>query len=228
MSLVYPVIHYLNDTLALEQASIASDAGAAGVFLISHHNNDERLWPLAQQVKSLYPQLKVGVNGLSTPLQEVAQKVSDYHLDMLWSDNCGITSKGVESKALALQLWHQTHPSVEVFASVAFKYQAAEPNPSLAALYAQGLGFIATTSGSATGSAPEVEKIKKMYEAVEDKLRRDFSAHCATLAIASGMTLENVEDFKPYLSHILVATGVSHNEHKLDYERLCVFIQRAK
>jgi len=65
--IVYPVIHHLNDATSLEQAQIAHECGAAGVFLISHHNQDSELPGLGVKIKNLYPHdtFKVGLNFLS-------------------------------------------------------------------------------------------------------------------------------------------------------------------
>jgi predicted TIM-barrel enzyme len=56
-----------------------------------------------------------------------------------------------------------------------------------------------------------VEKIRTIREAIpSDK----------PLAIASGITPENVRDFLPYIDYVLVATGVSKNYHELDRDKL--------
>lgn len=51
MSKVYPVIHYKDDETTISEAIKASDAGADGVFLISHIGHNERLIPLAVEIK---------------------------------------------------------------------------------------------------------------------------------------------------------------------------------
>ena len=78
-------------------------------------------------------------------------------------------------------------------------------------------GFIPTTSGSGTGSAPDLEKIVAMSRATG-----------GVLAIASGMTPWNVAQYAPYLSHILVATGIALDEHRIDADKLCLLIANAR
>lgn len=51
-----------------------------------------------------------------------------------------------------------------------------------------------------------MEKIATMKKAIGDK----------PLAIASGITLENVENYLPYTEYFLVATGISHTFNELD------------
>jgi predicted TIM-barrel enzyme len=220
---IIPVIHYRSEQLALENAQIAFDAGAAGVFLINMDDGpDNVLAPVAREVKSRWPDKLVGINYLRLdPAEAVIRNIAD-GLDMTWTDK---------------QLTHTSHPSWEfaekvrdaaarkpghlVFAGVAFKHQRAEPRADLAALAAVKFGFIPTTSGPATGVAAEVEHVARLRAALGD----------APLAIASGITPENVEAFAPHLSHILVATGVSSSFYALDFEklyRLCAIVHRGE
>lgn len=217
MTKVYLVIHHITNEVALEQAKIASDNGADGVFLISHYGRDSLLPALAKEIKQLYPNMKVGINFLGNGILVAASQVEDYGLDMVWGDVCGVSSKGLTQEGEELSKWAKIKSNVEIFASVAFKYQPREFDPAQAAINAKQAGFIPTTSGSGTGSAPEVEKIKMMSEASE-----------GLLGIASGMSIENVKDYTPYLSHILVATGVSVDDHHFDEEKVKQFINIVK
>lgn len=94
---------------------------------------------------------------------------------------------------------------------------AAEPSPAMAALNALTLGFVPTTSGPATGKAPELSKVRAMWDEADH-----------TLAVASGLTPDNIAAFAPYVSHALVATGVSRDEHHFDAELLRVFVARSR
>lgn len=106
------------------------------------------------------------------------------------------------------------------YGSVAFKYQAPEPDPAGAAVQALKLCMLPTTSGPGTGHAPDVEKARSMAAAVA---RGPLGGE---LAVASGMTPENVSAFLPYFTHFLVATGVSKDEHHFDEARLVQFIEK--
>ena len=64
---------------------------------------------------------------------------------------------------------------------------------------------------TSTGHAPDPQKIFAMGEG-------------GALAIASGMTPENVATYAPALTHILVATGVSRTEHHIDPAKLSALI----
>ena len=63
---------------------------------------------------------------------------------------------------------------------------------------------VVCTSGVKTGSAADIEKIRAFRSGCGDKV----------LALASGVTPENVTDYIPYVDCILVATGqwISNNK----------------
>lgn len=212
MAFVYPVIHYLNKFQAIEQAKIAYYAGASGVFLISHDGKDNELVPVAKEIKILFPSFKVGLNYLKLGVLQSFNDAKENDLDMIWGDNCGVSSKGLNNIGKELEFKAKNN-KVKIFASVAFKYQPEENNPELAALNAKLAGFIPTTSGSATGISPEIEKIKNMSKSTS-----------GLLGVASGMTEENIRDYRSYLSDILISTGVSKDFHHLDENALERFI----
>ncbi|SNS51220.1 phosphoribosylanthranilate isomerase [Noviherbaspirillum humi] len=211
---IYPVIHHLDGDTSLEQARLAFHAGADGVFLISHDGRDAELPPVAAAIKRAYPERKVGLNMDDRPVAELARMVPALGLDMLWADYCGVDSQGIAELGRELMQVAAEHPGLGIFACVAFKYQKPEPDPPAAARFALEAGFMPTTSGSGTGIAAPLEKIRAMSAAVDGKL-----------AIASGMTCDNVAQFAPLLSAILVATGVSRDEHHFDETLLARFIE---
>lgn len=208
---VYPVIHHLDRETTMSEICVARDAGAQGVFLISHHGDDVELLRVAGEAKINHPDLRIGINTLSKSAVVAAGWALDSKLDMIWADDMGVDSTGLNERGRAMSEFAKRHPEIQCFASVAFKYQPHEADPVRAAINASKAGFIATTSGAATGKAPELEKIRSMGRA-------------APLAVASGMTPENVADYAPYLAHILVSTGISKSEHHIDPAKLRALI----
>lgn len=213
---VYPVVHHLNGPTTLEQARLALSLGADGVFLISHGGSDFDLVPLAHQLTAAHPDKRIGLNFLSLDANQALGWCMREGFKALWVDDAGMTSKGatVAGRTFARNAEDQ---GITVFASVAFKYQAPEPNPAEAALVAAAWNTIPTTSGSGTGHAPEVDKIAAMRAVLAPNNR---------LALASGMTVENVNQFLPFATDFLVATGVSRDMHHFDESLLEAFIAR--
>ncbi|MBY0464782.1 MAG: hypothetical protein K2W33_07535 [Burkholderiales bacterium] len=216
---IYPVIHYLDQKTAQEEAAKAVDHGANGLFMISHRSNDAELLTVAADIQRGYPAFPVGINLLSTHPQQAAAFARKFSFPMLWCDDAGVDSDGLTE--LGASIWAQMEVFGEryfdVFAGVAFKYRPFEPYPALAAEKAASAGFIPTTSGSGTGSAPELQKIMDMSAATH-----------GVLAVASGMTPENIGMYAPYLSHVLVATGIAQDEHRMDVAKLKALISNSR
>lgn len=214
---VYPVIHFRDKELALSETALTKELGCDGVFLISHHGDDNTLVEAAVWAKELHPDFKIGINLLSKYPQYACTVAQVKGLDMVWSDDMGVSSKGLNDVGNEMVNLSRRFPHLELFASVAFKYQAPEPDPVKAATLAQGVGFIPTTSGTGTGIAADLGKIKAMSEAVD-----------GNLAIASGITPENVMEYAPFLSHILVATGISQDEYRINPSKLKELLSKVK
>lgn len=96
------------------------------------------------------------------------------------------------------------------FGGVAFKYQRPVSDLEAACRIAAQYIDVVTTSGPGTGRAADVEKIQRMKQALGD----------SPLAIASGITPDNVEDYLPHADYFLVATGISRSFTELDANRV--------
>lgn len=211
---VIPVIHHLDRATSLHQCKTAIHAGADGVMLISHTGRDDELLKVAAEAQRASPLFPVGVNLLSMKASEGAPLAKKANLSWFWADNMGVSSRGLDQMGVAMHRFALDHPEMTLFASVAFKYQRHEPDPVEAARQARMAGFVPTTSGLGTGQAPSLEKIQSMGAK-------------GPLAIASGMTPENIWDFAPHATHILVATGISLTEHLIDPDRLEALVTNA-
>lgn len=203
---VWPVIHLDTLQLAHSNADMAFRLSCAGVFVISMDGRNDKALHTAIALKAQHPQQNVGVNLLGVSALAALQLSLRSGLDATWSDAAGVSSRAVSDEAKAIGAVLRLHPEHAFFGSVAFKYQPDEPNPPAAAIAANTLGMIATTSGSATGSAPSAQKLR----AIRDVLGK------APLAAASGITPDNAYELGRFLTHILVATGVAKSFHEFD------------
>jgi hypothetical protein len=209
---IYPVIHILNEQQVIRNVGFAKDAKADGVFLISHDSQStvKDLIRLSLMVKGLIPW--VGINLLQCSALE-AMKVVPPWVDGLWTDNAEIDiTKSQQPDALAIvteknrRKWPGAH-----FGGVAFKYQRPVDDVALAAKLAADYMDVITTSGPGTGRSADIDKIQKMREAIPPDAR---------LAIASGITPENIKDYLPYATDFLVATGIGSDFYNLDPSKL--------
>ncbi len=217
MTRVYPVIHVADANQVLEQVSVAARQSVAGVFLIDHDADDDRLNDCIQAVHAAYPQLFLGANFIrrSAPvaLEILAQRFgTKIPLDAIWADSAG-TAAEMEARAHSLDAarrgtsWGGLH-----FGGVAFKYQTEVPYDELPELGRLAHKFVdvPTTSGPGTGQAADATRLKALRSGLGDH----------QLALASGVTPDNVGGFTPLVDHILVSTGINNMYDRIDEGKL--------
>lgn len=197
---VLPVIHVESQGQALRNAEIAHDEGADGVFLISmrgmHHRELLEMQRIAREEFSTW---FIGVNYLDLPAVSVFKNL-DKGVSGVWADDAQIdefaerqVNAAVIRTAREQSGWHGLY-----FGGVAFKYQREVDDFSLAARIASQFMDVVTTSGDKTGHPPSPEKIMMMKRAIGEK----------PLAIASGISSNNVGDYKDNADSFLVATSI--------------------
>jgi len=216
---VLPVIHVESRAQALTNARIAWEAGADGVFLINHGLEYERLLEIHQQVAAAQSGWWIGVNCLDLAPEDVFAVVPD-SVHGVWTDNAqveeGEEAQPAAGRVLAVQQRHGWRGLY--FGGVAFKYQREVHNLAAACQIASRYMDVVTTSGAGTGQAATVEKIRIMKQALGDH----------PLAIASGITPENVREYLPYADCFLVATGISRTFSDFEPAKVSALVQRVR
>lgn len=178
-----PVVHAMREEQALSQAEIALKQGADGVFFINQGGDMSirELLVMAARFAKLSSTF-VGVNQLSFARE--LERLDG--IQGLWTDDLV-----------------KADPHVVYFGGVAFKYQPEIAPEHLAQEVERALAFtrldVLTTSGTATGSAPDISKILAIREVLGEN---------RALAIASGVAAENVEQFLPHVQAFLVASSL--------------------
>ncbi len=201
------VIHVSSDAQAVEQANIAFDNGAGGIFLIDHDRYASDLIETYERVRGeiCYENKWVGVNFLDQHPWMAFQLASTMvGLDAVWSDGYQGLEPGVGQKNRCM-----------TFVGSAFKYQRHPLDVAEEAKRVSELCDVVTTSGPGTGMAASIDKIRLMKGALGEK----------PLALASGVTVDNVGLFLPYVDCFLVATGISKSFHELDPEKVKAMAQ---
>lgn len=216
---LFPVIHVTSREQALLNTRIARDAGTDGVFLIDHGMAEENLLAIHDAVADAHPGWWVGVNCLELPPEQVFATISA-KVTGVWADNAGI-EEGREEQPYADQVrtiqQARVHRCV-YFGGVAFKYQRHVSDLEAACRVAARYIDVVTTSGPGTGQSASVEKIRRMKKALGD----------TPLAIASGITPENVGAYLPHADAFLVATGISRTFTELDPARVRALVNEVR
>ncbi len=216
---VLPVIHVETCDQAARNADIARTAGGDGVFLINHGISHQDLLEIARKVRREFAGFWIGVNCLDLAPEEVF-RVVDASIGGIWVDNASIDERQIsQSEAEHIQQARQACGWTGLyFGGVAFKYQRPVADLARAAALATRYMDVVTTSGPGTGKSAPVEKIVAMKQAMGD----------FPLAIASGITPENVESYLPVADCFLVATGIGRTWSELDPARVQDLIQAVR
>jgi hypothetical protein len=216
-----PVIHCVTVEQTLQNVGLAVNEGADGIFLITHHQTDDGLMGTTEEVHSKYSHVWLGVNRLG--LGSLASTFRDLpaYVKGVWNDNAGCNpnnrghfNDGPHGIETCTKTWrNMTRWEGLYFGGVAFKYQGFVPLAELkaAGAFAARVMEVITTSGPGTGEAAEVERIERL---------REGAGPDAKIAIASGITPENVESYLPYANAFLVATGISSDFKNLDPKKV--------
>lgn len=197
-----PVIHPVARDTALESIRTAIESEADGIFLINQGMSSSQVLHFIQEVRRRHHDLWIGVNLLGTEPEEVIGLVADLPVGGIWSDNADIDEQS-ESQP-AGERFQQAREKVGwqglYFGGVAFKYQREVPDALLPAAGRHAVPWmdVVTSSGPGTGYAASVEKARA--------LRSGMGIH--PLALASGVSPENVAGFLPYVDAYLVASEI--------------------
>ena len=219
---VLPVIHVYNKQQAINNVVIAIEAKSNGVFLINHGITSNELLRICESVINKFPDFWVGINCLDLTAEEVFKEIFQRNLSDnisgIWVDDAKTDERFKEHPEAEMinnlrENWHGLY-----FGGVAFKYQRKVDDLELAAKIAAKYVDVITTSGSGTGIAAEVEKIRRMKKAVGEK----------PLAIASGITSENVQQYFGLSDCFLVATGISRDFKNLDSKKLELLVEKIR
>jgi hypothetical protein len=201
------VVHAMNTQQAIQNAKISYENGADGIFLINHRVTHKVLIDIFYEVKHNFPHLWIGINCLD--LERKALGVVPKSCKGLWVDNAGINELHENPTELAEEFARDRKASCWegiYFGGVAFKYQPPVGDVADVARLAMPYVDVITTSGEATGIVADVSKILKMRQAIGDH----------PLAMASGITVDNVSKYTDLVDCFLVATGISDSHTELN------------
>ena len=226
---VTPVIHALDLDQVAGNVRIAVAAGVAGVFLINHDFEKERLIPLIRAVRDRWPGLWLGVNFLAVTGRDAFPilgelEASGRPVDAYWADDAQIDER-VDAQTEAEEIARIRADSGWTglyFGGTAFKKQRpVDPSDyEVSAKIARGFMDVVATSGPATGREADAAKIADFRRGAGD----------APLALASGVTPENASAYGAEVDCFLVATGISppDNFYNIDPARLTALLTKTR
>ena len=204
---ILPVIHVINQDQTASNIYKLIEAGISGCFLINHDFDMDRFLPIIRSIRARFPNFWIGLNFLAVtghdafPVLATLAK-QECRIDAYWADDARIDErKEHQTEANEIQnIRQRTGWNGLYFGGTAFKKQR-EVHPAdygNAARIAGGFMDVVTTSGIATGNAPEISKISAFRSALPE----------TPIALASGITPENATDYE-MVDCFLVATGIN-------------------
>lgn len=221
---LYVVVHQRNPKQAYEQTRNALSAGADGVFLINHYGPGATLFDTVDMIRDGLGRAPwVGINLLDLGALQAAKTLVSHPLadeiDGLWTDNAGVVEinetgnqpflKEVDD---ALTPWWGRY-----FGGVAFKYQRRVDDLEAAARIGAHYLDVVCTSGEGTGHAADLEKLRRIREGAGDG---------NLVAVASGVSADNIVEQAEYVNLFLAATSVSVDEHTLDPAKIEALVDK--
>ncbi|QQS22752.1 hypothetical protein IPM19_03940 [bacterium] len=196
------VVHCEDVEHSIRNTRLAKENGAHGVFLINHNFGPKELMENYRAVRTEFPDYWIGINLLGVSLKNIFDYATR-HVNGIWTDNAGVPDeewKRTRGKCQADDFLKETSnwPGI-YFGGTAFKYtHQVNDDPATAAENAMAYMDVITTSGSGTGSAPMVDKLKAMRKAVGN----------FPIANASGNSLENAIDFCEHVDCLITASSL--------------------
>lgn len=199
MKRLIPVIHLIDEKQMIHNIETCLEADVNHVFIISHLNDHKFLIKHALLARSKYPELWIGVNFLDLSPFEVLQQ--DLPFNAVWFDET-LSLDEVENKKY----------NGEIFSGINFKYQPQFKGLALeySAKLIKETSSVACTSGNGTGLPADIRKIKVLKEMLGD----------FPLALASGVSSDNVQSYLPYVDNFLVASSIIDSNELIRLESL--------
>lgn len=212
---LFVVVHVTSVDQAHRNLDIALRGGADGMFLIQHGGDETLpLFDIQESYLACFDEYEskpwIGVNKLQFNPLDAFLTYSGLQTNGVWCDDSFPTDTYFTLRTwLARQL--QAGGTPLYFGGVAFKYRGEVPASRLGIVTCRAAETVdvVTTSGEQTGTPPSVEKILTMRAALGGNV---------PLAIASGISAENVKDYLPYVDAFLVASSISQKFDELDLD----------
>lgn len=196
---IIPVIHMVDIQQVTLNVAICLKCRIPKVFLINPNNSVDELIKAAYHIKKHCPDVWVGLNMLGLTAEEALTRPL-FGIDAIWSDS-------------SLPL-HKSHLCEDYdgmfFGGLAFKYQPQPKDLKSACELSKFITDVATTSGSGTGEPPTTLKIKTIREYLGEH----------PMAIASGISSENIHLYKDLVNYLLVATSITDKNEFIIEEKL--------
>jgi uncharacterized protein len=207
-----PVIHCIDEEQVFNNIDIAMRCNCDGIFLVNHDINYVQMIDIIKKVKSIYPNLWVGVNFLDVTPMNIFNILDKYqvNVDGIWTDHYYGKKKYLEYILISMMKysWKGIY-----FGAVAFKYRGVCNDITSCCNLVKPYTDVVITSGESTGTPITNEKLDL------------FCNKEKPIALASGIDIHNCLDYKEKINVYVFNTSVSKDEHNFDEIKLSRLIE---
>jgi hypothetical protein len=221
----------LDNEQAETNTRLAIEGGCPGVFLINHDFGVDEFLPIIRHVRQKFPDIWLAVNFLAVTGKDafpVLGKLANEGtlVDGYWADDARIdefadTNNQTEADEI-LKVKKDSGWDGMYFGGTCFKKQreVLPEHYATSAQLATHFMDVVTTSGIATGHAADLGKIETFRKACGD----------TPIAIASGITPQNVHQYAELVDCLMVATGINIQDdfYNIDPTRLNNLMENLK
>ena len=195
-----PVLHVIDEEQVTRNLEIIFDTyDADGVFLINNYCSDDDLHDAFLHTREMYKDRWIGINYLGSPKYAI-NMATELNADGIWFDNGGVIDDNITTSQQMNEYMKSTGYKGLNFGGTCFKYQKQPKDINLTIQNACNQMDVITTSGDGTGKAINIDKLKNIYDANNNN---------NMIAVASGISPENVNIIKPYCNIYMANTCIS-------------------
>jgi hypothetical protein len=175
--------------------------GLDSAFLINHEVSGFELLDEADWLTKNYPAFNLGLNILDFPTQHALRSSKL----PIWCDRTPTCAD------------YNMRTSKRVFGGLAFKYQPQPDDLKTACENIKSCCDVATTSGDGTGIPASRSKIQLIRQYLGD----------FPLAVASGVSSENIKDYADLVDYVLVASSITDSNELIVKDKLLELVDKS-
>jgi hypothetical protein len=209
-----PVIHVKNYEQALSNCKMCFECGVDGVWLINHDCSSLDMIDIIKKIRYTYPTNWIGANFVDLYPHEVFNRIQKMklQLDGVWTDNAMINEDSNFQNAAEFVNYSKFANSWNglYFGGIAFKYRTEPKSVGKVASIAQTYVDVVTTSGNGNGHQMPLSKALEISSNVTN----------APVAVASGITHQNILTYKPYVNCFMVSSCIEEDFYNFDRAKL--------
>ncbi len=212
------VVGYTNEGLqeCISDLEVSFNNGADAIIFEGH--DYKKMDAIFTEIRKLYPKHIIGVNFLGSKnglytYKETFSLAKKHKLQIAWTDFSGVDLIKEATEVSLHDIEKNTSPDVFYVSGVHMKYSTLlDPQKSIEKSALQAMGWVdgITITSHQTGTAADIDKVKRVKAVVHDY----------PVGLASGVSATNIKPFLPLVDYVLVNTSIADKNRRIIPEKL--------